>query len=742
MNPRNSRFVRGLIISYSAVLLVILIMGAYLYTISIDNASKEIIAQNRFTLKKTVNDMEKALKTMDMMASQVVTNSDIVHLANSEHNTENIFYLQAFHAKEAMTVYGFTESILPIKTYYIYLKQPGYILNASQFAETELYYNGNYYQDYYDEWFSILDSDENFRHFIPVDPYKTFSDNTYLYKLPLTQYTIKNVPASICYEIDYVRLMHIFQELNFYDSGYLYVTDEAGNQVFSIKGESTETVDVIPLTEQDRAAGFSIFKSFGKEMHITNTLSTYNGWQYYLVQPADKALYSLNRYRNIFILIILIALLVELVMIFFLSRTNVKKITQLGNELQDTLSVQKTLQKAVETQKPLIMQSYLSKILKGNIATQQELYYAQQYLDIQTTEKKFTILYMIIYVNQYELYVENSAITVPKDTNNKEIVQDALDRYFKEQAYVFSSKEGEYAILLSSDEHEEQNLSTEAVKNAFYNCHEHLITNYSIWTFAGLGNWHTGLMLTWKSYQQATEAINYATKRHIFHNYAGMDKDSSGFYYPLELTKQLNTFITSGNESQVLEIFEIIRHENMEERSLPINMMKYLLSDVRNTLFKLRFTIKDTVDNREDLQAIDALFSQHMSLKLYEDLAVNLCQLFKSNVSNNKQIATIKTYIDQCFKDPSLCLTKISDEFSISESYFSYLFKVEIGENFSSYLEHIRIEQAYELLKNSDINVSNIYQQVGYNSPHTFRRAFKKVYGMSPKQARLQSRNA
>ena len=92
--------------------------------------------------------------------------------------------------------------------------------------------------------------------------------------------------------------------------------------------------------------------------------------------------------------------------------------------------------------------------------------------------------------------------------------------------------------------------------------------------------------------------------------------------------------------------------------------------------------------------------------------------------------------MEENYSDPSLCLTKISDEFSISECYFSYLFKKTTGENFSSYLEHLRMGKAIELLKTTNIKISQIFAQLGYNNITSFRRAFKKNYGVSPNQVR------
>lgn len=738
MNKKNTQFLKRLVMSYSALLIVILIMGGYLYNISIKNVRREIRSQNKFMLEKTIHDMDTNFKTMDVLAGQIATDSNIVQLANKKDNNDNSFYLKAYHTKNDLSVYVYTESILPISTSFIYLKNPGYILSFSQFQNINLYYTDiqKYLQDKYEDWLSMMNDSSLYRQFISLKPYKKFSDSAYLYILPLNAYSIKNVPATICFEIDYNRLTRIFSELNFFHTGYLCVTDTGGNVVFTLKGDQTEDIPVNTLKSLAFRNNFSEYNAKNDEMFVTNAVSGYNQWNYYLVQPANASLYSLEQYRDFFIVIIIIALVIAFTMIFILSKKNVLPVIQLGNELQNTLTMQKSLQQVVETQKPIIQYSYLSKIMQGNISTQEELEYARHYLNITTENRKFSILYMITYMNQYELYEEDSAITGPDNINYKDIIQNAVGQFFEEPAYLLSSAEREFSLLLSSPADEPSAESTLKIKDSFKTLHEYLMSNHSIWVFAGLGDWNTGLMITWKSYQQASQAVNYATKRHIFRSHANMERKTNGFYYPIELTRQLTNFITMGNESQVLEIFEIIRHENMEERSLPINMMKFLISDIRNTLFKIRFTLKETEKNAEELKIIDSLFDQHMSLKLCEDIALKLCQLFDTKSCSNQLIANIREYINTNYRDPSLCLNKISDEFSISESYFSYLFKEESGENFSSYLERIRMEQSLRLIKETNINVSLLYQEVGYNNCNSFRRAFKKIYGISPKEMR------
>ena len=102
----------------------------------------------------------------------------------------------------------------------------------------------------------------------------------------------------------------------------------------------------------------------------------------------------------------------------------------------------------------------------------------------------------------------------------------------------------------------------------------------------------------------------------------------------------------------------------------------------------------------------------------------------------NKLAENIKTYVDEHYQDSSLSLTQLGIAFNISESYVSLIFKEHIGIHFSTYVEEIRIKHGAMLLESSFLTVREIAEQTGYTNEQSFRRAFKKVRGVSPKEAR------
>ena len=84
-------------------------------------------------------------------------------------------------------------------------------------------------------------------------------------------------------------------------------------------------------------------------------------------------------------------------------------------------------------------------------------------------------------------------------------------------------------------------------------------------------------------------------------------------------------------------------------------------------------------------------------------------------------------------------LARVGSQFRMSESYLSTLFKEQSGGNFGDFLETLRIEKACELLQDKTIIVTKVAEEVGYNSVQSFRRAFKRVKGVSPKEQRDKS---
>ena len=98
-------------------------------------------------------------------------------------------------------------------------------------------------------------------------------------------------------------------------------------------------------------------------------------------------------------------------------------------------------------------------------------------------------------------------------------------------------------------------------------------------------------------------------------------------------------------------------------------------------------------------------------------------------------ISIVLKYIDENYAD-FISLEKVAEVIGLNPVYLSYLFKKIKKENFSEYLNKIRLEKAEELLTDSTLKIGEISEEVGYRDARYFSSLFKKRTGMSPNEYR------
>jgi YesN/AraC family two-component response regulator len=84
-----------------------------------------------------------------------------------------------------------------------------------------------------------------------------------------------------------------------------------------------------------------------------------------------------------------------------------------------------------------------------------------------------------------------------------------------------------------------------------------------------------------------------------------------------------------------------------------------------------------------------------------------------------------------------LTLDSISKEMTVSKFYLCRLFKKATGTTIANYLIHHRLTVAKRLLIDTKKSISTIGYDVGFNNPSYFVSKFKSLYGLTPKEFRM-----
>ena len=102
-------------------------------------------------------------------------------------------------------------------------------------------------------------------------------------------------------------------------------------------------------------------------------------------------------------------------------------------------------------------------------------------------------------------------------------------------------------------------------------------------------------------------------------------------------------------------------------------------------------------------------------------------------------VARAKRYIDNNFTN-HCDLDSVAKHASLNPRYLLRLFKQHIGITPTRYLWRLRAEKGIYLLHQSKLNINQIAEQCGFQSPYHFSRHIKEYYGKSPLKLRCQTR--
>lgn len=92
-------------------------------------------------------------------------------------------------------------------------------------------------------------------------------------------------------------------------------------------------------------------------------------------------------------------------------------------------------------------------------------------------------------------------------------------------------------------------------------------------------------------------------------------------------------------------------------------------------------------------------------------------------------------YVARHYREP-VSVADISDYTAISPNYFSHLFKAQTGINFSDYVTRYRIERSKQYLRETELQVGEIAEQIGIPDYKYFARIFRRLVGKTPSQYR------
>jgi two-component system response regulator YesN len=152
------------------------------------------------------------------------------------------------------------------------------------------------------------------------------------------------------------------------------------------------------------------------------------------------------------------------------------------------------------------------------------------------------------------------------------------------------------------------------------------------------------------------------------------------------------------------------------------------------------------IDPEESMSRLDSIYvmisrcenlkeAEQLVFSFLEEMAVKINEK-RNQRGKNDTIDRMLVYIREHFRENDLSLDRLAQEFHLSPTYISKLFKEYTESNFIDYIIEIRINASKEMLLGKDMKVNEIAEAVGYMNTRSFLRTFKKYTGMTPTEYR------
>ena len=91
--------------------------------------------------------------------------------------------------------------------------------------------------------------------------------------------------------------------------------------------------------------------------------------------------------------------------------------------------------------------------------------------------------------------------------------------------------------------------------------------------------------------------------------------------------------------------------------------------------------------------------------------------------------------------DDSFTVEDLAATLNLSRVQLYRKVKAILGVTISDHISNIRLDRAAEILKNDDMNINEIAENLGFSSANYFSTAFKNKFGNSPTDYRNNYKN-
>ncbi|MDE0219075.1 MAG: helix-turn-helix domain-containing protein [Spirochaetaceae bacterium] len=392
--------------------------------------------------------------------------------------------------------------------------------------------------------------------------------------------------------------------------------------------------------------------------------------------------------------------------------------------VQNTLREDRRLRQELTRSRPLLLQSYLRRLLRDG---------ALRAPEIEANLRRFGFAFTC-----ETLYLALVEIDQPAGVS-RESVEAFLDRYRHrpgQQILTVPDLAGRTGLLVSTERP-----NTAIVIAALAGMKSDLEEHFGVTSAVGVSDAHS-LADVASLLREARAALAYRLVKGGSDPIRFTDVVITGpaYHYPLDDEIRLINSIKAGNDDAAGAILESIYAANFAQPRLSIEMARCLMFDLISTMIK---TMDSLLAGEEDaelwarIEPVARLTACRSLERLQQEMKTILTEVCRhvrgrrtSHTEHLRQ--AIVEYIESHCYERNLGPEAVADHVQRNSAYIGRFFREQFGVGISSYIKNLRVAEAKHLIETTELTVREIAARTGFADSNALIRGFKEHEGVTP----------
>lgn len=722
-------------VSYLVVLIIPLTICIYGTYVSLHTVKDSIEDSNYQMMEYTSEVLDRELTLMHNLASQISQNSSVIDVMKWTDDRDVEFFWKSKELLEDVqefVMYRGTSLLEDVDL--LCMNNNSYFNAATGYYKADFYYKwkSNNKELDYNQWIDLYSGANGYAKL-------HYKNNLLQYIVPIPD----SQGAVIC-NFNMLALRNYMESLLSRSRGAVYLLGEDGTLHYSLN--VTDTTYIPSVKDMDKES--EVY--FRDNQYIIYNKADVSGLYLVKVMPENEAMRELNRLIYLDGFLILLAFIGGLLIAIYESKrkgrilneffktyseesTDPYCLENIGSVAQKIVNSQEHILEVLEREKPLLELALLGKLIRGEVIGERELQSLEQRVNFDIDSNTYQVLVYRIFHN-IDFYDADSQ-TIEEARIISYYIQDLLKTLIGGNVWLYELNYLTTVVVYKQE-------GCDPVFELVEKVNKTLKEEGDIQPFWGAASKCTDIINLWRSTEEARLALEHVTettKEHLL-MYSDVTKMQKGYYFPEQFEERLENCIRANDREQVEQLLQLSQEENFAVRHLTRNQFLKLNTHFTNTLVNLGGQ-DAMLEHIRVLNEFAIHYGTWEATAYYNSIRKamdELCEMLTMSKKSKSAhlVDQMICYVQNHYEDSNLGLAMMSQHFHISEGYVSMIFKEHAGINFADYVEKQRIEQACILLKEKRLSVQEISDQVGYNSIQSFRRAFKKITGLTPKAMR------